>query len=117
VKRKVVLTDKDGYVWLFTNRPDIEAMSGAIVNPDLSKVQGHPPEEWKLVDGSVMLMTDEELEARKRDIQPEAESANTHVVEVEKVINRVPRWAVMLMAGESLALAIELLGHVLWSLK
>jgi hypothetical protein len=44
-----VTFDKDGG-WVTKGQPPMEAH---LVNPDLSKVRGLPPESWRLVDGQV----------------------------------------------------------------
>jgi len=58
-KLKVVHFDDSGRARIYIN-PDLDALSKSghvLVNPDLSKVAGVPPENWILKDGEIIART------------------------------------------------------------
>lgn len=59
-KLKVVVFDKDGGWVLINPAPEDYKNEVYVVDPDLSQVEGLPPEAWAFVDGEVVPNTESE---------------------------------------------------------
>lgn len=90
-KNKVVVFGKQG-ARILINPDSIDFLlkyNNVMVNPDLSKVDGIPPEHWKMENGNVVPMLDGE-KPTEASLQQKIIVAEKHIpgpaVEVEKIV-------------------------------
>lgn len=86
-KIKAVVFDIDGYARILTNPgKEILSLATTLIEPDLSKVRRLAPEYWKLVDNTIVAMTDIEKELRNKDLASEFIPSNVVILEKIKEV-------------------------------
>lgn len=113
--KKTVVAEKDGKLVIMTNPAEGDYCNlKHVVDPDLKKVRGLPPHQWKIENGEVLpavphtpLPLDPEPEAPKPAPAPQPEPAPTPVTESSP--QPLPRFLVilaLLLSASSLAISV-----------
>lgn len=83
----VVFSDSNARVIYGIAKDALVGAKNIVTNPDLSAVKGLPPHYWKLSDGKVVSMSDDEKRARDllhASISPAASDAHKILAQAQK---------------------------------